>query len=624
MNRNANIKQQAALKVIVSGGGPVGLTFALLLEDLMGSQVDIKIYDGRWTQNGSRVVWKNQGQGNSRRLQVVTLQSRQYLKYPQEIQDKIFQKGAYSEMWPKGRDSIRGYPPRNVRIAHIENQLLEIANEKTQNIELIPARFDAAQMYDEITNQHVLAICEGGGSRTREFFIERFGSADKSIYSLNGDHLQDVVLGLRVKSDLSDPMAVLLTVAQNRFLLNSLRGSGFLNMRLTDEEVKEVVGIDLHNREFKRCIQSQPCLMQRVEGEGFKCSGHGTLFLPALLRESAFWKRIEEGLNMFSVKPENLTAITAFRLDMVQRPRFTAQLYPRTPNSSVTFGCLLGDAANAIHFWPGRGLNSGIASAVSLARCLNENWRGRPFREADFTRHEGLMSMLQYRHKSRGWRAMIITDDHGTSYAIKHKIAEGITEGESQQLNSKESDIDTLMARLIGIRSRLESRISGLPDDQTLRTHLRSLDTRTLRTLVISEPWDTINVGGEEVDVDLFFDEPEDKEDPPAPRVVSLIYEKGNKPGHTLRSKLDIADHINHVKIGRNERWSDLVLADPTISRRHATITRNARQELLIQDQRSSGGTFINGQKLARGGKRQLQHNDKISFGPNVTYRIEM
>ncbi len=622
MNRNANANQQAVLKVAISGGGPVGLTFALLLEDLMGSQVDIKIYDGRWIQDGSRVVWKNQGQGNSRRLQVVTLQSRQYLKFTEEMQERLFQKDAYSEMWPTGPDSIRGYPPRNIRIAYIEDRLLELANEKTQSIELIPARFDAAQKYNEIANQHVLAICEGGGSRTREFFIERFGEPDKSIYSLDGEHLQDVVLGLRVKSDLSDPMSILLTVAQNRFLLNSLRGSGFLNMRLTDEEVKEVVGIDLQNREFKRCIQSQPCLMERSEAEGgFKCSGHGTLFLPALLRESAFWKRIEEGLNMFSVKPENLTAITAFRLDMVQRPRFTAELYPRTPNTTSTYGCLLGDAANAIHFWPGRGLNSGIASAVSLARCLHEKWRGRPFREADFTRHEGLMSMLQYRHKSRGWRAMIITDNNGESYAIKHKIAEGISEGETQQLSSniKESDIDTLMARLIQIRSRLEQRIGGLPDDQTLRDHLISLDSRTLRTLVVSEPWDTINVGGEEVDVDLFFDEPED--DIPSVQPISFIYEAGGK---NLVQKFDIATHVKQIKIGRKEEWSDLVLAEPTVSRRHAIITINEKRDVFIQDQGSSGGTYINRQKVQPNQKRQLRHNDKVTFGKSATYRIEI
>ncbi len=66
-----------ALRVIVSGGGPVGLSLALLLEDLMGPRVDITIYDGRWTRAGNKILWKTPEQGNVRRQQVVTVQSRQ-------------------------------------------------------------------------------------------------------------------------------------------------------------------------------------------------------------------------------------------------------------------------------------------------------------------------------------------------------------------------------------------------------------------------------------------------------------------------------------------------------------------------------------------------------------------
>ncbi|WP_282695852.1 FHA domain-containing protein, partial [Streptomyces sp. CC208A] len=65
------------LRVTVSGGGPVGLSFALLLEHLMGARVAVTVYDGRWAQEGAKVVWKGEGQGNVRRQQVVTVQSRQ-------------------------------------------------------------------------------------------------------------------------------------------------------------------------------------------------------------------------------------------------------------------------------------------------------------------------------------------------------------------------------------------------------------------------------------------------------------------------------------------------------------------------------------------------------------------
>jgi len=494
------------LRVTVAGGGPVGLSLALLLDRLMGARVAVTVYDGRWMRDGDRVVWKGEAQGNVRRQQVVTIQSRQYLNLPEEVQERLFTEDAYTEMWPAGPDSIRGYGPRNVRIAHVEDALLALANEKSDRITLVPEKFDAVERRESIMDGHVLAICEGNKSRTRDHFQHKFGSPDTSIYSLDGEHLQDVVLGLRVKSTLPDPMSVLLTVAQNRFLLNSLRGEGFLNMRLTDAEAEEVVGIDPVRRTFSECIASRPCVMGRDEDGDFRCPTHGTLFLPSLIKGSALWKRVVDGLALFGVAEGDLSAVTAFRLDMVQRPRFTAQLFPATSRTPGTYGFLLGDAANAIHFWPGRGLNSGLASAISLARTLHAAWRGRPLRDADFIRHEAAMSMLQYRHKSRAWKAMVTSDENGESVAIKDKIAQSVEPAATAAGRlDRDADIETLMGKLRAIRDRLAPRLPGLPDDATLRAHLSTLRAETLRTLVASGEWDTLIVGGEEVDIDIFY-----------------------------------------------------------------------------------------------------------------------
>jgi len=495
------------LRVTITGGGPVGLAFALLLDHLMGPRVAIKLYESRWKRDAGKIVWKGADEGNVRRLQVVTIQSRQFLKLPPEVQERLFIPGVYTEMWPKGPDSIHDLGPRNVRIAYVEDQLLAIANDKPDHIELIPEQFDVTSAQGDIADQHVLAICEGGKSRTFEHFSAKFGAADLSLYGLDGAQVSDMVLGLRVKSDLPDPMAVLLTVTQNRFLLNSLRGEGFLNMRLTDSEAKEVVGIDPVRQVFTECIQAGPCLLELKAPGEFFCGGHHALFLPALLKGSAFWSRVEEGLLLFGVRPENLTAVTGFRLDMVQRPRFTAQLYPRTATAPGTFGFLLGDAANAIHFWPGRGLNSGLASAISLSRCLAGQKRVDSLRDADFVRHEAVMSMLQYRHKTRAWRQMVTTDDEGNVHPIKDIIARGIAEGDRGQYDQL-ADFNALMQRLTLTRDRLAARLDGLPDDETLRSHLDRLPGPLLHTLLVSDSWDTVNVGGEEVDVDWLLDAP--------------------------------------------------------------------------------------------------------------------
>ncbi|MEV4048359.1 FHA domain-containing protein [Streptomyces sp. NPDC049744] len=514
------------LRITVTGGGPVGLAFALLLEKALPQRVSVTLYDGRWIRSGDTVVWKGEAHGNVRRQQVVTVQSRQYLALTDEMRAALFGDGQFSEMWPLGPDSIEGQPPRNIRIAHIEDRLLELANSKPA-IRLVPKRFDPEQHEHLITRDHVLVICEGARSRTREHLADRFGVADASIYSLNGEHLQDVVLGLRVKSRLTDPMSVLLTVAQNRFLLNSLRGEGFLNMRLTREEASNVIGIDPVRQVFEECIAARPCVMSRQEDNEFVCPTHGTLFLPALLRNSPLWKRIQEGLRLFGVADDDLSAITAFRLDMVQRPRFTAQLARPSGECPGTYGFLLGDAANAIHFWPGRGLNSGLASAVSLARTLTGAWHGHPMRDADFIRHEAAMSMLQYRHKSRAWNAMVATDNRGATRAIKdiiHRSMEGPqpetkgAQARAKCMPSAAGDLELLLDRMRAIRERLAPRLPGLPDDQELWEHLSALAPATLRTLQESGAWDTLIVGGEEADIDLFYQQDAPVFVPAAPR----------------------------------------------------------------------------------------------------------
>ncbi|HEY1819671.1 MAG TPA: FHA domain-containing protein [Trebonia sp.] len=497
-------KAADVMRVTISGGGPVGLAFALLLTDLMGPKVAIRIYNGRWKKDGSRVVWKGIEEGNVRRQQVVTVQSRQFLKLPREVQDYLFTPGNFTEMWPAGPDSINGLGPRNIRIAYIEDRLLELANRKRQ-IELIPEPFDAESARGEIVGQHVLAICEGSRSRTFSHFKSKFGAADYSLYGLDGEQLSDVVLGLRVKSLLPDPMAVLLTVAQNRFLLNSLNGEGFLNMRLTDTEAQEAVGINPIKQTFSGCIQSEPCLLELGPGGDFVCGTHHTLFLPALLRGSLLWSRVQEGLALYGIPPENLTAVTGFQLNMVQRPRFTARLFPPTATTPGTFGFLLGDSANAIHFWPGRGLNSGLASAISLARNLAMPRRGATLRDADFVRHEAVMSMLQYRHKNRAWLQMVTADEEGNFRAIKDIIAQGIAEGEDGAFD-RDADLEVLLQRLGGIRDRLAPRVAGLPDDDTLRKHLEQLSGPLLHTLLVSEPWDSASVGGEEVDIEWLLE----------------------------------------------------------------------------------------------------------------------
>ena len=142
------------------------------------------------------------------------------------------------------------------------------------------------------------------------------------------------------------------------------------------------------------------------------------------------------------------------------------------------------------------------------------------------------MCMLQYRHKSRAWLQMVTADDNGNFRAIKDIIAQGIAEGEEGNYD-RDADRDALR-ELIRIRERLTSRIEGLPDDATLRAHLDSLSGPLIHTLLVSGPWDTANAGGEEVDVDWLFEEPQLGQSAASSQSPRLLGEPSTAPSSQL------------------------------------------------------------------------------------------
>lgn len=476
---------RAPLRVDVVGGGPVGLSFACTVRAMMGDQVVVRVHDRRWRRQGNRVVWMGRAEGNVRREQVVTLQSNVWSTLPLQVQRRLFVDGRYGEMWPLGPDSPaeRGRP-RNIKIRWIEDCLLDMAQD-VYDIELIPGAYSHPAAYG---GAHILVIADGANSPTRARLTTHFGTPDRNFYSVNGEQLVETVLGIRVKGTVPDEHTVPLTVSQNRYLFNSL-GGGFINMRLTAEEAGEIVAIGEDSP--VECIQKYRCMML-PRGDRFVCDRHRAVFKPSVDRLSFLWPRVLEGARLFGAAPQDILGITMFRLGMTQNARFTAQLAP------TTFGCLIGDAANSLHFWPGRGLNTGVKSALSLAGTLRSRWQGKPLRSSDFSAHEGLMQQLQYREKSRAWTTMVMPDEDGMPRGIEDRLRAGFPGPHDRQALTAE-----LMARVRSIKSRLASRMNSLPGDDWYLARLGVLHVKTLKALVESGPWITREIGGDEVSVDV-------------------------------------------------------------------------------------------------------------------------
>ena len=107
---------------------------------------------------------------------------------------------------------------------------------------------------------------------------------------------------------------------------------------------------------------------------------------------------------------------------------------------------------------------------------------------------------------------------------------------------------------------------------------------------------------------------------------VWLVASRRSRPGHAAAAALLIVESgplagqripipAAGITIGRSST-SQLRLADPAVSRRHARI-RYAEGAWFLQDQGSSGGTYVNGHRFTAG---RLQSGDRIAIGNSTLH----
>jgi pSer/pThr/pTyr-binding forkhead associated (FHA) protein len=75
-------------------------------------------------------------------------------------------------------------------------------------------------------------------------------------------------------------------------------------------------------------------------------------------------------------------------------------------------------------------------------------------------------------------------------------------------------------------------------------------------------------------------------------------------------------------KIGRDD--CDLTVTEPSISRKHAEITRDSGNQYFITDLHSSNGTMVDGRPIAAGEKVPLTSGTRIDLGTNVSFQFEL
>ncbi len=75
---------------------------------------------------------------------------------------------------------------------------------------------------------------------------------------------------------------------------------------------------------------------------------------------------------------------------------------------------------------------------------------------------------------------------------------------------------------------------------------------------------------------------------------------------------------VDETILGRDP-GADIVVDDPSVSRRHARITRDDRAHHFIEDLGSTNGTFISGRRIRRA---SLSTGDRLQLGRDTVYRF--
>ncbi|OLQ10352.1 Transmembrane and TPR repeat-containing protein [Symbiodinium microadriaticum] len=384
----------------IVGAGPVGLCLALSLAEY---QMDagfaepreplITVYESRWLVPSEGGGWKrNPDPAVRARDQVVT------------VQDAVVQ--LFSEAVQTCFEGERVWlHSRNVPVAEIEDKLLCKAQEapfsryiRIEKSERLTRRKDQAEFIQALPADFIVAA-DGAASLSRRAFPSKFVCPHSRGFSTeeqrirlaeteNGYAHADHVLGIILQQDARPPqeqsLNVIFTLAQNVYLLNSQKGSkGFLNIRVTKEEYDEIYRATGQ----RGCSFGSPIQLKLEESlDADDVNAFHKVKLPWLRR------RIEEGLKLFGMRTEHMLGITGFQLMPAYVQHFCHVMQGEGRSDQQRVLLLAGDAAISHHFWPGRGLNTGLKSVKAIVRMLKS-----PTVAEGLRRYNSFMTKLRVR-----------------------------------------------------------------------------------------------------------------------------------------------------------------------------------------------------------------------------------
>ena len=292
----------------------------------------------------------------------------------------------------------------------------------------------------------------------------------------------------------------ILTVSQTRYLVNSSTSRrGYLNVRLIQNEYDEL---------RERLVKFQSCNEALDLTDTNKCP------------HSPVWDIIRQGLEYFKIPSRYVFRVLPLEINVrhasivvrelryeIETAQPTADREEKHYRTALAF--LAGDAAMNVHFWPGRGMNSGMKGAMALARNIvractvnNAIQIRTPLRFLDFLEYEGFMARLRGREQ-QGRSLRVLSDPIDQSIEASYVIHTHLTHCYIKYSGK-------LIAKLKETRDRLE-KLSAWPHDtkkvtdEELKSASNRISAQSVAQLSLANPWPTREMSGAEVLVEHTF-----------------------------------------------------------------------------------------------------------------------